>query len=64
MRTGITQKVVYIAPRARNRGGPKRPNLSGLLIGQMEASLERHRGDVLRAAERVLDQVGRRFETR
>ena len=64
MRTGVTQKVVYIAPRARNRGGPKRPNLARLLIGQMEASLERHRADVEHAAERVLDQVGRRFETR
>ena len=31
MRVGVTQKVVYVAPRQRNKGGSKRRNLAGLL---------------------------------
>lgn len=64
MRTGVTQRVVYVAPRARNRGGSKRPNLAGKLMRQaMEPALERNRQNVEQAAERTLDKAGRRFET-
>jgi hypothetical protein len=32
MRVGVTPGAVYVAPRARRRGGSPRPNLGGLLM--------------------------------
>jgi hypothetical protein len=32
MRIGVTTRMFYVAPRSRNHGGSKRPNLAGLLM--------------------------------
>lgn len=66
MRTGVTSKVVYVAPKARARSGNprrKRPNLAALLLGRsMEPALERNIGEVERRVGVALDTVGRIWE--
>lgn len=60
MRTGVTSRVVYVAPRRRRRGGSPRPNLAGLLMGQaMEPALDAEQGQVVRSVESMLDRLGR-----
>ena len=62
MRTGVTSKVVYVAPKRRRRGGQPRPNLAPLLAGQaMEPALEQHAGEIEARFGRLLDQVEREF---
>jgi hypothetical protein len=64
MRVGVTQKAVYVAPRARSRGrrSGRRPNLAGLLMERaMEPALERHQDEVVRKIERALDRACSRF---
>ena len=50
MRTGITTRVTYVAPRergAKGRGGSRRPNLARLLMERaMQPALDRNRGQV------------------
>lgn len=61
MRTGVTNKVVYVAPRSRRRGGSPRPNLAGELMGRaMEPALERHSGRVTARLERLIDGLADR----
>lgn len=49
MRIGATVKGVYVAPRSKNRGGSRRPNLSGLLMSRaMQPALDQHQ-DRIRA---------------
>ncbi len=64
MRTGITQKLVYVAPRRRGlkQGRGKRPNLAPLMMGRaMEPALEKNRPEVEREIERLLDTVADDF---
>jgi hypothetical protein len=61
MRTGVTQRAVYVAPKARGRNPAlKRPNLAPLLMRRaMEPALNRHEQQTVRRVERLLDRVGR-----
>lgn len=62
MRTGVTSKVVYVAPKTRTRT-QKRPNLAALLAGRsMEPALERNRFEVEARVGNALDLVGRAWE--
>jgi hypothetical protein len=68
MRVGVTQKVVYVAPRergVRSRGNARRrrPNLAGLLMGEaMEPALEHNRERVMESLDDMLATVGRAWE--
>lgn len=66
MRTGITSRVVYVAPRQRSKNrnpGARRPNLARLLAGRaMEPALDRNRGEVENRVGHALDLVGRAWE--
>lgn len=67
MRTGVTSKAVYVAPRQRSRASrvnprARRPNLAPLLMGRaMEPALSRNQATVERELEQMLDQVADRF---
>jgi hypothetical protein len=65
MRTGVTQKLVYVAPRqkgTRGRGRGRRPNLADLLMGRaMEPALRRHEPEIEARVERALDVVADGF---
>lgn len=69
MRVGITRSSVYVAPQQRGRRSRsiirgRRPNLKPLLLDRaMEPALEANIGGIEREAERVLDDVARRWET-
>jgi hypothetical protein len=59
MRTGLTTKVVYVAPKAKRHGGSPRPNLAGLLMDRaMQPALDQHEHDIVNRFERMLDRVG------
>lgn len=61
MRVGSTAREVYVAPRARRRGGSPRPNVGRLLFEQsMVPALEKHRGEIEKRTEDVLDRLGRK----
>lgn len=66
MRVGVTQKVVYVAPKqrgaqARANSALRRPNLAGLLMSRaMEPALERNEPHVERAVEHALDRIAER----
>lgn len=64
MRVGVTQKLVYVAPKERGRKrGRRRPNLAGLLTERaMVPALEQNTAEVERRVGRVLDTVGREWE--
>lgn len=69
MRVGVTQSLVYVAPKERGRltkrNPPRyrRPNLFDLLMGRaMEPALEANIAGVEAALERVLDRVGSAWE--
>jgi hypothetical protein len=61
MRTGVTSKVVYVAPKQRGRRSSyRRPNLAGLLMDRaMQPALNAHTNDVERALGKMLDEIGR-----
>jgi hypothetical protein len=64
MRTGITTREVYVAPKQRGvRSGPrKRPNLALLLLEKaMKPALAENEGNVLRGVENVLDGLVKRY---
>jgi hypothetical protein len=67
MRTGITRKVVYVAPRQRGvktRGADprRRPNLAQLLLDRaMEPALDRHEHEIVEAFDRLLDKMADDF---
>lgn len=52
MRLGITTTAVYLAPKARRRGGSPRPNLGPLLM----------KDSMLPAAEETLPEIRTRLE--
>ncbi len=62
MRIGITQKLVYVAPKQRRKRGTPRPNLAGLLLTKaMEPALEKHREQIERSMEEALDNMADNF---
>lgn len=68
MRIGVTQRMVYVAPKERGRrtrGRPQigRPNLKPLLLDRaMEPALERHRDDVISNIEDLFGYMARTFD--
>lgn len=68
MRVGVTQRVVYVAPRERGRASRanralRRPNLFDLMMGRsMEPALERNLPFVEANVEHALGTVGREWE--
>ncbi len=62
MRLGVTQKLVYVAPRQRTQGvGTPRPTLAGLLLQRaMLPALEQNESRVVAGLEKMLDDLGRR----
>jgi hypothetical protein len=65
MRTGVTQRLVYVAPRQRGthgRGPRRRSNLADLLMDRaMQPALNHHRADIERAVDRLLDEIADDF---
>lgn len=62
MRTGLTTRLVYVAPRKRGskRGPQKRPNLAGLLMDRaMQPALDQHEADIARQFEGFLATMER-----
>lgn len=63
MRIGVTQPVVYVAPRARRRQGSPRPNLAGLLMGRsMEPALDQERDEVVSLVDQLIGVVVDAFD--
>lgn len=68
MRTGVTTRLVYVAPRqkgARGRGGQslRRPNLSTLLMDRaMQPALEQNRSRIELDFDVMLDRLVRRWD--
>lgn len=68
MRVGVTQKVVYVAPKQRGVKSRtdrrfRRPNFFDLLMGRsLEPALERNEARVEAAVQVALDTVGRKWE--
>lgn len=69
MRTGVTTKLVYVAPRQRGIKGRgddprRRPKFADLMMNRALApALERNKGKVEHEIEVLLDHVGEAFET-
>jgi len=67
MRVGVTQRVVYIAPRqrgTRGRGpaGRARPNLGNLLMDRaMQPALERNEEQIFQNVEQLMDRIAADF---
>ena len=65
MRTGVTRKLVYVAPRqrgVRGRGPGRRPNLADLLmVRAMEPALQHNERRTEAALEEMLDRVADDF---
>lgn len=58
MRTGVTSRVVYVAPKRRRRGGTPRPQFgTKLLTEAMIPALESRQAVVLHAVENVIDHL-------
>lgn len=66
MRVGVTQRLVYVAPRERGSRGfsrKRRPRFGDLLMGRaMEPALQRNRDEVVREVDELLGSVGRDWE--
>ncbi len=62
MRTGVTTKVVYIAPKRKRKQGSRRPNLAALLMDKaMEPALEQHRDRLFHDLEDAMDTMAGHF---
>lgn len=67
MRTGVTRRLVYVAPKQRgvkSRGDRRyrRPNLATMLAQRaLEPALYRHEADIERALDRALDRLADEF---
>jgi hypothetical protein len=58
MRLGSTSTGVYLAPKARRRGGSGRPNLGRLLLGaSMFPAIEEKADEIEREVEKALDDL-------
>lgn len=65
MRTGVTTKVVYVAPRHRRSGRPGyvRPNLAPLLMDRaLSPALEENEPKVVELLDAVLGGLGEQWE--
>lgn len=66
MRTGVTRHSAYVAPKqkgVRGRGPRRRKNLAPLLLNRaMLPAFDANRGVVRTELNRMLDQVGRKWE--
>jgi len=66
MRTGITTRVTYVAPKqrgARGRSTRRRPNLGTLLMERaMQPALDRNRGQVEHDFDVMLDRLVTRWD--
>lgn len=68
MRVGVTQRVVYVAPKERGRRSRRilsirRENLKILLLDRaMDPALDANTGNIERAMETVLGSVGKAWE--
>lgn len=61
MRLGVTSKVVYIAPRARSRGGSRRPNLAVLLLNDaMIPALGANETEIVHGLEQAINHLADR----
>ena len=54
-RIGTTVRGVYVAPKARNRGGSKRRNMGGLLLDVMGKAADGHRDEMWKKLELLVD---------
>lgn len=69
MRVGVTTTSVYVAPRQRGKASRanrniRRPNLADLLMNRaMEPALDHNRASVVEGVDRLLAEVGRKWET-
>src|SRR5262245_44121547 len=64
MRTGVTQTLVYVAPKSRRKSGSPRPNLAGLLAGQaLEPALDQHSVEIERRFGQLMDKVASEFNS-
>ncbi len=64
MRIGVTRKSIYVAPKRRNRGGSKRPNLAGLLMDKaMQPALKKNQDNIEARVELALDKLADHFNT-
>jgi len=65
MRVGVTQRVVYVAPRQKGthgRGRGRRPNLGDLLMDRaMEPGLERNEEEMFHNLEQLMDRIAADF---
>lgn len=64
MRIGVTQKVIYVAPKKRGTrdASLRRPNLAGLLMNKaMQPALDQNADRIEAAIEHALDKVADRF---
>ena len=64
MRVGVTQKMVYVAPRQRSTKTPgrRRPNLANLLMDRaLQPGLERHEHQITQRFEQLLDRAADGF---
>ena len=56
MKVGVTSRTVYVAPKARRRGGSPRKNLAVLLmVRSLEPALEYKKEQVVRGLEKWVD---------
>ena len=65
MRVGVTQSLVYVAPRQRGAKSParRRPNFAVLLLGRaMEPALAENREEVVQRIDEMLAVVGHEWE--
>ena len=57
MRTGVTVRGVYVAPRSKRQGGSPRPNLAGLLMDRaMQPALDEKQDEVVAAFGLMVDE--------
>ncbi len=62
MRIGITQKLVYVAPKMRRTTGSRRPKFANVLrTKSLEPAAERNREKVRAAFQDVIDNMASNF---
>lgn len=57
MRVGTSTSLVYIAPKARRRGGSPRGNLAGLLMDAMQSAVDEHQEQIVEGLEHWLSKL-------
>ena len=62
MRIGITQRLIYVAPKQRRKGGSPRTNVAVLLMNKaMQPALEKNRSRLETRIDHALDIVADNF---